>query len=226
MGFKLRSQEDPVVTKNILSAKPESTMQSRANLMTASNNTPAVTPKKNFTPNLRQSQPSVNVESHGGGDIGISKGGKFNFGGGVNINPRVEGLRANVGYKDKLGVGVEKTKFGTTVNADASFGNFNINASQESGELGYQSIGGSFNKGSFSGGADFTQDNQGDRNISANASFSKNGARVGASGNLYNDTFKGSLGGSLRMGRTTLNASTNVSPNRRTSFGLGATYRF
>ena len=138
----------------------------------------------------------------------------------------MEGLRASVGYKDRLNFGIEKTKFGTNLSAHASAGNFNLNASTESGELGYKSLGASFGKGSFYGGVDFTEDNQGDRNISGNASFSKGGNRVSASGNLYNDVFRGSIGASKNIGRTTVNARADVSPNRRTSIGGGITYRF
>jgi hypothetical protein len=226
MGFKLRSQEDPVKTSKTTVTADASTAANRAALMTAANNISSKQAPKKYTPSFQQPQSKVQLDSYGGGDIGVHAGKKFSFDAGVNINPRVEGVRASLGYKDKARIGFEKTKFGNNVSADASLGNFNVNASQESGDLGYKSFGVNFNKGSFSAGADFTEDNQGDRNISGNASFGKNGARVGASGNLYNDRFNGSLGGSLRVGRTTFNARADVSPGRRTSIGGGITYRF
>jgi hypothetical protein len=226
MGFKLRSQEDPVKASKTTVPADASTAANRVALMTAANNISSKQVPKKYTPSFQQSQSKVQLDSYGGGDIGVHAGKKFSFDAGVNINPRVEGVRASLGYKDKARVGFEKTKFGANVSADASLGNFNFNASQESGDLGYKSMGVNFNRGSFSGGADYTLDNQGDRAISANASFRKNGKSVYANANAYNDKLSGSLGGSLRRGRTTLNAKADLSPGRRTSIGGGITYRF
>lgn len=226
MAFKLGAKETPGKSGTSTTSAGESTAAGRVNLMAAAKNVPDKKVQKNYTPSFQPMQPKVHVDTHGGGDIGISGGKKFSFGAGVNINPKVEGLRANIGYKDKASLDVEKTKFGTNVSAGASIGKVNINATQESGELGYKSVGMNFNKGSLSGGVDYTLDNQGDRAMSAGASFRKKGAGVFANANAYNEKVSGSMGGSFRMGKATVNASAKMSPGNRTSFGGGITYRF
>ena len=226
MAFKLGTKETPGKGGTSTVSAVESTVAGRVALMSTAKNVPDKKVQKNYTPSFQPMQSSTPLNTRGEGDIGFSAGKSISFGAGVNINPAVEGIRANVGYKNNFNAAVSKTKQGTTVGANASFKNLSINASSASGDYGYKSAGIGFNKGGFSGGVNYTKDTEGNTDVSGGASFNKGnfGARLG--GKVVNDVASASVGGMLRSGRATFSANANLTPSRRGTVSGGVTYRF